>query len=78
MSTPPPKNQAPPPPITTVDGQAVMTYLEGLADQMNQINARMSRVERSSVQNAKRKARRLKVSQRRWKGKGPKKTDPRV
>ncbi|XP_074352696.1 uncharacterized protein LOC141691843 [Apium graveolens] len=49
----PPVNQAPPPPIATVDGQAVMTYLEGLADQMNQINARMSRVERSSVQNDK-------------------------
>ncbi|XP_074363199.1 uncharacterized protein LOC141703637 [Apium graveolens] len=50
-----------------------MTYLEGLADQMNQINARMSKVERSSVRNAKRKARRLKVSQRSWKGKGPQK-----
>ncbi|KAL8102954.1 hypothetical protein AgCh_027474 [Apium graveolens] len=52
---------------------AVMTYLEGLADQMNKINARMSRVERSSVQNAKRKAHRLKVFQRSWKGKGPQK-----
>ncbi|KAL8110311.1 hypothetical protein AgCh_026149 [Apium graveolens] len=39
----------------------------------DQINARMSRVERSSVWNAKRKARRLKVSQRSWKGKGPQK-----
>ena len=33
----------------------------------------MSKVERSSVRNAKRKARRLKVSQRSWKGKGPQK-----
>ncbi|KAL8131195.1 hypothetical protein AgCh_007207 [Apium graveolens] len=47
-----------------------MTYLEGLADQMNQITARTSRVERNSVQNAKRKACRLKVSQRSWKCKG--------
>ncbi|KAL8093454.1 hypothetical protein AgCh_035365 [Apium graveolens] len=69
----PPKNQAPPPPIATVDGQAVMTYLEGLADQMNEINARMSRVGKSSVRNAKRKARRLKVSQYSWKGKSPQK-----
>ncbi|KAL8091667.1 hypothetical protein AgCh_034072 [Apium graveolens] len=69
----PPENQAPPPPITAVDEQAAMTYLEGLADQMNEINTWISRVERNSGRNAKGKARHLKVSQRSWKGKSPQK-----
>ncbi|KAL8091668.1 hypothetical protein AgCh_034073 [Apium graveolens] len=69
----PPKNQAPPPPITAVNEQAAMTYLEGLADQMNEINTWISRVERCSGRNDKGKAHRLKVSQRSWKGKIPQK-----
>lgn len=40
---------------------------------MLEINNRMSKVEKNSVKNAKRKVRRLKLSQQRLKGKGPQK-----